>query len=67
MNKTDNKVQACRQLIRENYRQSDDEAVARLLPLINMQPESQVRAMKKAEELTRKIRKEQFRKSRVDV
>lgn len=61
------KHQVIRNSIRQNHRQSEQDAVARLLPLADIQSSPMARILKKARELCTEIRSLQGQKSSVDV
>jgi RHH-type proline utilization regulon transcriptional repressor/proline dehydrogenase/delta 1-pyrroline-5-carboxylate dehydrogenase len=61
------KHQSIRNTIRQNYRQSEEEAVARLLPLCDIPGSVIARVHSKARELAIEIRSLQGKKSSVDV
>jgi RHH-type proline utilization regulon transcriptional repressor/proline dehydrogenase/delta 1-pyrroline-5-carboxylate dehydrogenase len=59
--------QIIRNRIRQNYRQSEEDAVARLLPMCDIHSAVMARILSKAGELATEIRSVQGRKSSVDV
>ena len=59
--------QIIRNRIRQNYRQSEEDAVARLLPLFDIHNSMMDRILAKARELSTEIRSVQGKKGSVDV